>query len=97
MSNETVLKRIQYNKRVQKTFAPVSNETVLKPSNSLFSFQQLTINISSPIVVTRAFARHCGAIQSTILSGLLSNKESDDSINVGLKTSTNERLFYLFI
>ena len=77
---------------LELAFVTMSNHIVPKPRRLLFSFQQLTINTSSPIVVTRAFACHCGAIQSTILSELLSNKESDDSIDVGLKTSTNERL-----
>ena len=33
------------------TLVPMSNETVPKTRHLLFSFQQLTVNISSPIVV----------------------------------------------
>ena len=92
VSNQIVPKLQNKNDIPATAFVTVSNQIVPKPRRLLFSFQQLTINTSSPIVVTRAFACHCGAIQSTILSELLSNKESDDSIDVGLKTSTNERL-----
>ena len=59
--NETVPKPTSVYSSQYHTFVPVLNETVPKPRSSLFSFQQLTINISSPIVVTRAFARHCGS------------------------------------
>ena len=59
--NETVPKQLVSLSETLAAFVPVLNETVPKPRSSLFSFQQLTINISSPIVVTRAFARHCGS------------------------------------
>lgn len=61
VSNRTALKRTMRFKLASVTFETVSNRTVPKPRNSPFSFQQLTINISSPIVVARAFARHCGS------------------------------------
>lgn len=54
VSNRTVPKQTSEERNLLLSFVPVSNETVPKSRNSLFSFQQLTINISSPIVVTRA-------------------------------------------
>ena len=54
VSNRIVPKHHNIHNLSCTAFVPVSNETVPKPRNSLFSFQQLTINISSPIVVTRA-------------------------------------------
>ena len=51
VSNETVPKRNVASDCDILPFVPVSNETVPKPRYSLFRFQQLTINTSSPIVV----------------------------------------------
>lgn len=51
VSNETVPKLVKDRRYRLNPFAPVTNKTVPKPHCLLFSFQQLTINISSPIVV----------------------------------------------
>ena len=43
-----------------QTFATMLTRIVLKPHHLPFNIQQITVNISSPFIVTRTFVRHCG-------------------------------------
>lgn len=87
--------------RIKKTktnppFTTLRNRVVSKLElHLLFNFQESTISTSSLFIVTRTRVRHCGLTRSTAPNELLSDKKSNDSISVRLKTSVNGRLLFI--